>query len=241
MTRPGGSVLDRDRLIVDRQKGGPPVKGESLREQIVSSLRWAIFMGELPPGDHFSVPILAEQFGVSPTPVREAVLDLVQQGLVVALPNRGFKVVAPSMEYLRQAMQVRRLLEIPTMRAIAATVSPGEIEPIRRLADAILRFAQEGDLKHFVEADYEFHWQLTGLCGNRILTEVIEDLRSRARVVAIPAIARLGVITETAKEHQDLLTAMIERDLDAVERVTLAHMDRTFEGLKAAALSVPQS
>lgn len=234
-------MFDRDRLIVDRRKSGPPAKGESLREQIVSSLRWAIFMGELPPGDHFSVPILAERFGVSPTPVREAVLDLVQQGLVVALPNRGFKVVSPSMEYLREAMQVRRLLEIPTMRAIAARIAPGEIEPVRRLADAILRFAQAGDLKRFVEADYEFHWKLTGLCGNRILTEMIEDMRSRARVVAIPAIARLGLITETAREHQDLLTAMIERDLDAVERVTLAHMDRTFEGLKAAARDMPSS
>lgn len=232
---PGSSVLDRDQVSVERPRGGRAVKGESLREQVVRSLRWSIFTGELPPGDRFSVPALSEQFGVSPTPVREAVLDLVQQGLVVALPNRGFEVVAPSMEYLRQAMQVRRLVEIPTMRDIARTVSPDAIRPLRQLADSIMQSARDGDLKGFVETDYEFHWQLTGLCGNRVLTELIEEMRSRARVVAVPAIARQGVLTETAQEHLDLLTAMLERDLAAVERVTVAHMERTFEGLKDAA------
>jgi DNA-binding GntR family transcriptional regulator len=231
-------VLDRGHASVDRPRSGLAVKGESLREQVVSSLRWSIFMGELPPGRRFSVPTLAEQFGVSPTPVREAVLDLVQQGLVVAHPNRGFEVVAPSMEYLVQAMQVRRLVEIPTMLDIARTVSPEAIRPVRRLADAVMQAAHEGDLKRFVETDYAFHLQLTGLCGNGILTEFIEELRSRARVVAVPAIARQGVLTDVAQEHLDLLTAMLARDLAAVERVTICHMERTFEGLRAAAHDV---
>ena len=178
---------------------------------------------------------------MSPTPVREAVLDLVHEGLVVALPNRGFQVVAPSLEYLRQAMQVRRLLEIPTMLAIARTVSVDQIRPLRRLADSILSYALEEDLKRFVETDYEYHWRLTGLSGNPILTELIEEMRSRARVVAVPAIVRQGVLAATAREHLDLLTAMENRDLPAVERVTVAHMERTFEGLKAAAGEVSEA
>jgi DNA-binding GntR family transcriptional regulator len=234
-------MLDRNRVSTNRPLGGLAVKGESLREQVVNSLRWSIFTGVLPPGDRFSVPALAEEFRVSPTPVREAVLDLVQQGLVVALPNRGFQVVAPSLEYLRQAMQVRRLLEIPTMLDIARTASVDQIRPMRRLADSILNSALEGDLKHFVETDYEYHWQLTGLCGNPILTKLIEEMRSRARVVAVPAIARQGALAATAWEHLDLLTAIENRDLAAVERVTIAHMERTFEGLKAAAGEVSEA
>ncbi|MEO7229210.1 MAG: GntR family transcriptional regulator, partial [Candidatus Limnocylindrales bacterium] len=156
-------MSDRDWVTGDRPRGGPAVKGESLHEQVVSSLRWSIFTGERPPGERFSVPALAEQFGVSLTPVREAVLDLVQQGLVVALPNRGFRVVAPSLEYLRQAMQVRRLLELPTMRDIARTASPDAIRPLRQLADSIMQSALVGDLKTFVVTDYEYHWRLTGL------------------------------------------------------------------------------
>ncbi len=234
-------MIDRNRVGADRPRGALAVKGKSLREQVVNSLRWSIFSGELPPGDRFSVPTLAEQFGVSPTPVREAVLDLVQQGLVVALPNRGFEVVAPSLEYLRQAMYVRRLLEIPTMLDIARTATVDQIRPLRQLADSILNAAVEGDLKRFVETDYEFHWQLTSLCGNPILTELIEEMRSRARVVAVPAIARHGALAATAWEHLDLLTAIENRDLAAAERVTIAHMERTFEGLKAAAGEVSEA
>ena len=213
---------------------GKAVKGKSLREQVIASLRWSIFIGELPPGRQFSVPVLAEQFGVSPTPVREAVLELAQQGLVVAVANRGFQVVAPSMDYLRQAMHVRRLLEIPAMIEIARSASPEQISQVRELADAIMRAAEESDIRAFVETDYAFHWQLTSLCGNGVLTSLIEEMRSRARVVVIPAISQMGSLVEVAQEHLDLLTAIADRDLPGVERVTIAHMDRTFDGIRNA-------
>ncbi len=97
------------------------------------------------------------RIGFGPTPVREAVLDVVQQGLVVALPNREFQVVAQPLEYLQQALQVRRPLELPTMRDIARTASPDAIRPLRQLADSILQSASVGDLKTFVVTDYEYH------------------------------------------------------------------------------------
>ena len=209
-------MTDREQTTDGGLHAGRPVKGKSLHEQVVASLRWSIFIGELPPGRRFSVPVLAEQFGVSPTPVREAVLDLVQQGLVAPLANRGFEVVPPTMEYLTQAMHVRRLLEIPAMVQIAGNATPDQIRPVRDLADAIMAAAREGDIRAFVETDYAFHWQLTGLCGNDVLTNLIEELRSRARVVVIPAISRELSLVEVAQEHLDLLTAIEERDLPAV-------------------------
>jgi DNA-binding GntR family transcriptional regulator len=201
---------------------------------VVASLRWSIFIGELPPGRRFSVPVLAAEFGVSPTPVREAVLDLVRQGLVVALANRGFQVVAPSMDYLLQGMHVRRLLEIPAMTEIARTVTPEKLDPVRRLADAIMEAAERDDIRGFVETDYVFHWELTRLCGNDVLTDLIEEMRSRARVVVIPAFSHRKSLVDVAQEHLDLVTAIAAHDLPAVERVTIAHMDRTLEGIRHA-------
>jgi len=225
-------MIDREPSANGSPSANKAVKGKSLREQVIASLRWSIFIGELPPGRQFSVPVLAEQFGVSPTPVREAVLDLAQQGLVVAVANRGFQVVAPSMDYLLQAMYVRRLLEVPAMTAIARTSTPEQIAPVRDLANAIMQAALAGDIRGFVEADYVFHWQLTSLCGNTVLTNLIEEMRSRARVVVIPAISRQLSLADVAQEHLDLLTAIVEHDLAAVERVTLAHMERTLDGIK---------
>ena len=196
----------------------------SLREQVATWLRSALFTGDLVPGSTFSVPALAEQFGVSATPVREAVLDLVQQGLVVAMPSRGFRVVNPSSEVIAQTVQIRQLLEVPTTCRIAESATPEDIAPLRAMADMILEHARNNDLRGFVEVDYAFHRHLTGLCGNPMLTELVEDLRSRARVHAVPYIAVLGLLVETAEQHHRLLDAMVARDLAEVARVTELHM-----------------
>jgi DNA-binding GntR family transcriptional regulator len=227
-------MIDREPPATGSPSAGKAVKGKSLREQVASSLRWSIFIGELPPGRRFSVPVLAEQFGVSPTPVREAVLDLARQGLVVALANRGFEVVAPSMDYLLQGMHVRRLLEIPAMIEIARTAAPEQLDPVRELAEATLEAAERSDIRAFVETDYMFHWQLTSLCGNDVLTNLIEEMRSRARVIVIPAFSSERSLVDVAQEHLDLVTAIAEHDLAAVERITIAHMDRTLYGIRHA-------
>lgn len=187
-------------------------------------MRSALFTGDLVPGSTFSVPALAEKFGISATPVREGVLDLVQQGLVVAVPSKGFLVVDPSPEAIAQTVQIRRLVEVPTTCSIAETITAQQLAPLRRMARDILRHARHNDLRSFVEVDYLFHRQLTGLCGNPMLTELIEDLRSRTRVHTVPYLATLDLLVETAQQHLQLLDAMAVQDLADVARVTELHM-----------------
>ncbi|MEK9665318.1 MAG: GntR family transcriptional regulator, partial [Candidatus Nanopelagicales bacterium] len=87
----------------------------SLRERVAESLRAALVSGRMAPGTTYSIPALAEQFGVSATPVREAMLDLVNEGIVAPVPNKGFRVVELSDEELDQVTELRRLLEVPTV------------------------------------------------------------------------------------------------------------------------------
>lgn len=209
----------------------PPLRGvstirpdPSLREQVASWLRSALFAGDLVPGSTFSVPALAEKFGISATPVREGVLDLVQQGLVVAVPSKGFLVVDPSPETIAQTVEIRRLIEVPTNCSIAKTITAQQLAPLRRMAKDILRHARHKDVRGFVEVDYLFHRQLTGLCSNPMLTELVEDLRSRARVHTVAYLATLDLLVETAQQHLQLLDAMAVHDVTEVARVTELHM-----------------
>lgn len=202
-----------------------PIRPEpSLREQAATWLRNALFTGDLVPGSTFSVPALAEQFGISATPVREAVLDLVQQGLVAPLPSRGFLVVDPTPETIAETVEIRRLLEIPTTCAIAQAVDDGELRALKEMAELTLQHAREGSLRAFVEVDYAFHQRLTGLCGNAMLTELIERLRARSRAHAMAYVAAVGRLVEIAGQHGELIDAMARRDLPAVARVTESHM-----------------
>lgn len=202
----------------------------SLREQVVAWLRNALFVGDFPPGSTFSVPALAQQFGVSATPVREAVLDLVQQGLVVPVPSKGFLVVDPSQEIISGIMEVRSLLEIPTTCRIAQTLTPEEALPLRKMADVVLEHAMNHDLRGFVEVDYSFHRGVTTLCGNPMLTDLIEDLRSRTRIHTVRYLAARELLIESARHHHQLLDAMLSRDIREVTRVTERHMGYAVAG-----------
>lgn len=198
----------------------------TLREQVARALRASLFSGQIAPGQTFSVPALAEEFGVSATPVREAVLDLVQHGLVVPVPSKGFRVVDPSPTTIAQTIEIRRLLEVPTTLRIAESITMDQIAPLREMAAEILRHAELEDVPGFVGVDYEFHRSLLALSGNDMLVDLVEDLRSRGRIHTVPHAAAAGRLAEFAQEHVALLDAMAERDLPAVERITLAHMER---------------
>ena len=109
--------------------GGPgnisAVRSDSLREQVTRALEAAVVAGELQPGIIYSAPALAERFGVSATPVREAMLDLVGEGMVEPVRNRGFRVVEVSEADLDQISQIRLLIEVPIMGQVAKLLTAG--------------------------------------------------------------------------------------------------------------------
>ena len=114
------------------------IRADSLREQVSRALEAALVAGELQPGVIYSAPGLAEQFGVSATPVREAMLDLVKDGFVEVVRNKGFRVLEVSESDLDQISQIRLLLEVPSTAMAAATLTPAHFELLARLADEVI-------------------------------------------------------------------------------------------------------
>lgn len=122
----------------------------SYRERVADALRAALIAGELRPGEVYSAPGLATRFGVSATPVREAMLDLVKEGLVDTVPNKGFQVTAVSEKQLDEYTHIRSLIEIPTTADLAITADPVDLEALRPLAQEIVTSAASGDLIAYV-------------------------------------------------------------------------------------------
>src|SRR5690606_38414578 len=128
-------------------------KSASLRDQIGESLSAAIISGELAPGTMVSVPGLAADFGVSATPVREAVLDLEQRGFVRSVPNKGFRVTEVSKSDFEEILEVRTMLEAPIMASLAGTISDQDMPKWRLLADRISEHADAGNLTQFFDTN----------------------------------------------------------------------------------------
>ncbi|MFF7278423.1 GntR family transcriptional regulator [Streptomyces griseorubiginosus] len=208
-------------------------KKSSYRERVADALRAALIAGELLPGQVYSAPALATRFGVSATPVREAMLDLAKEGLVDTVPNKGFRVTAVSEQQLDEYTHIRSLIEIPTVVELATTADPVSLEALRPAAREIVQAAVAGDLIAYVEADTRFHLGLLALAGNAHLVEVVRDLRKRSRLYGLTPLVKSGRLLASAEEHLELLDALVARDEDGVRSVMTRHIGHV-RGLWAA-------
>jgi DNA-binding GntR family transcriptional regulator len=197
---------------------------ESLRDRVESSLASAIISGELEPGTMVSVPVLAAQFGVSATPVREAMLHLEKRGFVESVKNKGFKVTDVSPQDLQEIAQLRSFLEAPAMRLIAERMRSESVEHYRELALRISESAASGDLEAYLAADSAFHSALLALTDNQRLVDLVAELRRQTRMIGLADLRPKKELLRSADEHQDLLDLLALGDGEAAERFMLHHI-----------------
>ncbi len=197
---------------------------EHLRDQVANALRAALIAGELQPGVIYSAPTLAAEYGVSATPVREAMLDLAREGLVEAVRNKGFRVTELSERDLDEYTEIRALIEIPTIGRVTRTASREQLEALRPVAEEIVTAAQGGDLIAYLESDRRFHLELLALAGNARLVETVADLRKRSRLYGLTDLSEEGSLVSSAREHTALLDIMIAGDAEAAEEHMRGHL-----------------
>jgi len=200
-------------------------KNLSLRETVMRALRAAIISGEMEPGAVYSAPSLGARFGVSATPVREAMLDLVKEGLVTSLPNKGFRVTEVSDADLDDITQLRLLIEPPTVRAVVPLIPAEDLPELRRMAQDIVDGADNGDLISYTEADRLFHIRILEYSGNRRLVEMISELRSHTRLLGLAPLVERGALRDSSLEHLTLVDLIEARDEAGAEALMRQHIE----------------
>jgi len=211
--------------LVTKSSSIEALSGEaSLRSRVESSLASAIISGELEPGRLISVPALATQFGVSATPVREAMLNLEKRGFVESVKNKGFLVTEVSAHDLTEIAQMRSWLEGPAMRLVATQLQGVDLARYRELARVITESAARGDLEAYLAADSDFHSALLELTNNDRLVELVAELRRQTRMVGLADLRPKVELIASANEHQDLLDLLATGDGEAAERFMVHHV-----------------
>jgi DNA-binding GntR family transcriptional regulator len=201
----------------------------SLREQVLSTLRAAIISGRMRPGVLYPAPALAEMLGVSATPVREAMLDLVRENLVEVSRNKGFRVTTVSDQELDDMAEVRLLLEVPAMGSVAARSASDDdvrraLEELRTIAYDLERAATADDLVSYMTLDTEFHTRFLALHGNAELVRTVRALRSRSRLYGLEKMARAGTLLQSTREHGDMIDLALSGDRPGLESLTRRHI-----------------
>jgi DNA-binding GntR family transcriptional regulator len=202
------------------------VPGSSLSDTVESSLSAAIVSGELAPGTLVSVPRLASRFGVSATPVREAVLRLEKRGFVTAVRNKGFLVTDVSEHDLHDLVQIRQWLEAPAMQIAAEKLHGKPAKELRGFAEAVTRGAEDRDFHAFLTADAKLHLAILRLTGNDRLVELVTELRKQTRLIGLVSLTNSAELAQSAQEHHallDLLTAGKRAEAEALMFTHIGH------------------
>ncbi|WP_415977284.1 GntR family transcriptional regulator [Rhodococcus sp. 077-4] len=205
----------------------PLPRARNVRRAVSERLRSALISGRMVPGKLYSAPQLAEMLGVSATPVREAMLDLVREQMVEVVPNKGFRVRDLDDRELDELVEIRLLLEAPIMAEIAATCSGDIAASVRALEPVSIELedaARSGDLVRFITLDTEFHSSFLALHGNRTLVNVIREFRGRSRLYGLQKLADAGLLEQTAVEHRDMVRLALARDSNGMAELVRHHI-----------------
>ena len=199
---------------------------ESLRDRVLRAMRSAIVSGEMEPGKVYSAPFLAGRFGVSATPVREAMLDLTRENLITIVPNKGVRVTEVDDATLDQITQIRLLLEPPVCGQVTPLIPERDFAELQRLAEKIVSWAKARNLIEYIEADRAFHLKLLSYANNPRLVEMVSDLRGQTRLLNLTTLLEEGKLTATAEEHLHIVALLRSQEAAAVEEFIYSHISQ---------------
>lgn len=196
-------------------------------QQIYNDLRGRIVELSLPPGTVISKKQLAEEFGVSQTPVREALILLEEEGLVDIFPQSRTAVSFIDVQSAREAHFLRRSVEVEIARGLSAGISGEQIAELRGLVERQASDLRRGDFSAFTLSDNRFHQRLYEMAGVGGLWSLIHARRAhldRLRHLHLPA---KGKATSIMREHRAIIDAIAGHDPDAAEQAVREHLKGT--------------
>jgi DNA-binding GntR family transcriptional regulator len=205
----------------------------SVNARVLSSLRAAVITGELVPGSLYSVQTLADQLGVSRTPVREALIKLAQQGMVRFERNRGVRVLQTSLHDLEEVFALRLLLEVPATRRACGQIDEAGRRELRRLFQAMERAARADDEYRMWEHDRRFHLVLLQASGNLRLAGFVDGLRDMVLRRGVSTAGLSRSLDDIVTEHAKVLAHIESGDVEGAAEAMRAHILRTAELLIA--------
>lgn len=201
------------------------IQQTKLRDQVLEVLRFRLVSGEFEPDAIYSAVALAKELGVSPSPVREAMLTLVNQGLMEAVRNRGFRVAPVSERECKEIHQLRLLLEVPSMASLAgSTALKARALEFKGVVAELVACAERTDFVGYLQADRKFHLGILGLLENERLVQIVGNLREQTRHHGLRQLAARGELVTSAREHADILEAMLKGDSTLTAELMTCHL-----------------
>jgi len=199
----------------------------NLTDKVHDALVTAIASRELEPGSLYSVKDLAEQFGVSRTPVREAMLQLDRRGLVEILRNQGVRILERTREDLESIFELRLWVEVPAAREAAVRRTPEEQDRFQASFDLMRELAERGDRAGMLREDRRLHFMIVAASGNLRAARTMDELRDFVMSQGQSTGGRSRSLIEIVDEHTGIVEALAAADPEAAGEAIEGHIAST--------------
>jgi DNA-binding GntR family transcriptional regulator len=200
---------------------------KSIRDQIYEAIQQSIVNNSYKPGEELQIDRLAEEFGVSTTPIREALIRLESSSLVQLIPNKGARVTAFREEDIRDTWEVRKLLEPYAAGLTAEQDLSQEIQELNSAFDMLERGSQDGNL--YIQSDIQLHELLYSHLSNELLKETLHNILQRSMRMRYFAedVSKMHdqVVQEVIIEHKRILQALTARDREKTIEAVRRHIE----------------
>jgi DNA-binding GntR family transcriptional regulator len=212
--------MDRQPLVPIRLDNYKP-----LRELVFESLREAIIGGLLRPSERLMEIQLAEEMGVSRTPVREAIRKLELEGLVVMIPRKGAYVAGMSTKDIADVFEIRGALEGLAAELASERATDDDLERMERYLVKISEEIDTGDLSKVVETDTDFHTLIYEASRNARLSQIINNLREQIQRFRTTSLSYPGRMKKALEEHRKIVEAISSRDGELARKLAQEHIE----------------
>ena len=208
-----------------------------LYEEVAELLRQRIFKRELEPGSWIDEMKISEEFGISRTPLREALKVLAAEGLVTMKVRRGAYVTEVSQQDLSDVYHLLSLLESDAAAVVAIKATDAELKELQSLHKALAtaaaptKTAGEGNTEQFFALNEQFHMRLLEIANNRWRDQMVADLRKVMKLNRHNSLLKAGRIAESLSEHRAIVEALLMRDAELTRQRMTEHFAN---GLMAA-------
>ena len=211
---------------------------KALPQEVARRIREMIRRGILKEGDRIVEKPLCEAMGVSRTPLRESLRLLSSEGLIQLIPNKGARVVQPSMRDISEMFRVMSILEGTCARECAEKLDDKGLKKLENMFEKLEKYFEEENHEKYMAVNHSYHSLVQELAGSKILSEVINGLRQKILLYRYRQIYQPHRLEESMQEHRELQAAFRQRDPGAAERLMKEHLIRQCEALEKAALKI---
>lgn len=191
----------------------------TLREKIVEFIKDAIINGKLKAGERIPEHDIADSFGISRTPIREAFRQLESEGFITVVPRKGAVVSTITAKDVSDFYAIKSLLEGYAAKEAYAKFTPKDLKKLETLNAQMQRSAKKNDVKGFFKLDNQFHKTFLALCGNDKLLQILEQMVEQFERLRIAALSLPERMVRSIKQHEDIIEAFKSKDSLLIERL----------------------